>query len=381
MAFNDDLFRMTVSHQIGIERLTRTQVKKLTNFYIAQRQEINSRLYSAWGRGSNAPITKQRMREIRANLNKRINSLTKRVNRRVNTVVKDIVQYEMNYQKNLYTTIAKKNIKIGTASVNFNFTTAPLNSVLTTINNTPFDGDLPSAWFRSFNRSQKLHMSRALQSSVLQGEGLGGLQRRIKAATLTNTRQAAAVSRTMLMHAQNRAKEKFAEENKIKKRRYTAVLDYRTTFICGSLDGRVYRNTDNYPGIPQHMGCRSTWTFFFDASDLADERITITDARGKRQIESYLRKKARENKTTVAQERRVWAKDNVGRISGKTTFQQFFGKQSATFQRGYLGDTRYKLFKQGGLKIEDMVNTVTGKPLNLSQLRNFDSNAFKLAGL
>ena len=381
MAFNDDLFDLTISHQIGIRRLENREIKSLVNFYTNQRREINSRLYSRWGMGRNASVTKMRMREIRTDLNKKINILTSRVQKKVNKSSTDLARYEMTFQKDLYTRVAKQNIKAGTAQLNFNFNVAPIDTVLTSIYNTPFDGDLPNNWFKSLNRSQKTHLSRALQSSVLQGEGLGGLQRRVKSITDLGTRQTAALSRTMLMHAQNRAKEKFAQENKIRKRRYTAVLDHRTTWICASLDGRVYTDNENYPGIPQHMGCRSTWTFFFEPSDLANERITITDNKSKREIEKYLRQQARANGTSVALERRSWAKQYVGRISGKTTFQEFFSKQRASFQRSYLGESRYRLYKKGGLKIQDMVNTVTGKRLNLNQLRQFDSNAFNLAGL
>lgn len=381
MAFNDDLFNMSVSHQIGIERLTNKELRSLTVFYLGQRREINSRLYSSWGRGTNAPITKQRMKRIRTDINKKLNSLSNRLNNKIRKSSKNIAEYEMTFQKNLYTRIAKKNIQIGTAQLNFNFTTAPISTVLTSIYNTPFDGDLPANWFKSFNRSQRVHLSRALQSSVVQGEGLGGLQRRIKQATLQNTRQVSALSRTMLLHAQNRSKEQFAKENKIMKRRYTATLDHRTTWICASLDGRVYTEEQSYPMIPQHFACRSTYIFFFDPRDLADERIAITDSRSKRQLESYLRKEARKNGTSVAVERRAWARQHVGRISGKTNFQQFFAQQNAEFQKTYLGDTRYRLYKKGGLRIQDLINDVTGKRLSLSELRQLDAKAFKLAGL
>ena len=381
MAFNDDLFNMTIAHQIGLKSLENREVKRLIAFYRESRKEINSNLYSKWGRGDNAPVTKARMKLIRADINRKLQILSNKVTRRINKNVKEVAQYERVFQKELYGRIASKNLKIEGLSLNFNFNIAPIDQVLTSINNTPFDGALPQTWFQSFNRAQKVGLSRALTSSVIQGEGLGGLQSRVSAITRANTHQVAALSRTMLNHSANRTKEVFARENKIKKRRYTSVLDGRTTFICASLDGKVYKDDDNYPGIPQHMGCRSTYTFFFEEIDLASERITISDTRSQRKLRSYFSKQAKLNKTTPAIERRKWAKDAVGRISGKTTFQQFFSKQSASFQREYLGNQRYALYKKGNLGIDDMVNGVTGKRLSLSQLRIKDSKAFELAGL
>jgi len=72
----------------------------------------------------------------------------------------------------------------------------------------------------------------------------------------------------------NQAEAKSYEETNVKQYQYLATLDNRTSSICRSLDGEVFKLTDmsvgiNYP--PAHPLCRSTTVPYFD-----DNYITRT---------------------------------------------------------------------------------------------------------
>lgn len=70
----------------------------------------------------------------------------------------------------------------------------------------------------------------------------------------------------------------------------------------------------------------------------------------------------------------------IGQVNANTKFPNWFAKQDEAFQRGWLGNDRYKLYKEGGYKIEKFIDPL-GKEYSLKELKELDEKTFKKLGL
>lgn len=68
--------------------------------------------------------------------------------------------------------------------------------------------------------------------------------------------------------------------------------------------------------------------------------------------------------------------DMIGQVSAKTNYADWFGRQPAGFQKEWLGEKRYALYKQGGYKIDRFVDPLKGKEYTLDQLQARDAETF-----
>lgn len=153
---------------------------------------------------------------------------------------------------------------------------------------------------------------------------------------------------TTVNHISNITKESFYKENNdiIKGQQFVATLDTHTTLICGSLDGAIElfdKSVDQINGRkpPLHYNCRSLL-------------VPI--------IKSF-----RELGLNVDEIPASTRESMDGQVSAKLTYNKWFDKQSAKVQKEILGPGRYKLYKDGSVKISNFtVNN--SRELTLSEL-------------
>lgn len=197
-------------------------------------------------------------------------------------------------------------------------------------------------------------------------------QTRANAATIvrTSTNVMAQEARNLFFRQNNLAKEEV----------WTAVLDGRTTFVCMSRDGEVRPFGGWQARYPAHFGERSTIIPILDGVGIIGDRPTITDTRNRRRREIDFRRIARETNRTVPQVRRAWADRNVGRAPPEVNFERWLRDQPQSFQREYLGATRFRLFNQGGLRADQLVDR-SGNTYTLKQLVDNDRASFVRAGI
>lgn len=148
-------------------------------------------------------------------------------------------------------------------------------------------------------------------------------------------REVEAVVRTSMTQAATTAREAFFEQNAdiVEELRWTAVLDSRTSVICASLDGKVFKVGEG-PRPPAHPNCRS--------------------------IMVGLPK----NEPPPA----------------FTNYGDWLARQDAATQDEVLGKTKGKLFRDGGLPIDRFTDD-RNRVLTLADLRRIESEAFDRAGL
>lgn len=219
----------------------------------------------------------------------------------------------------------------------------------------PFDGRLLNEYFEALDAATFARVRDAIRLGVVQGETIGQIMQRLRAATQISRRGAEYVARTAVSHVSNVARQTTYEENDdiISGVQIVETLDSRTCARCGALDGKVFP-IDKGPRAPIHGNCRGTsapvlrsWRELgFDVDDAPEGTRASMN----------------------------------GQVAESTTYSDWLKRQPASVQDEALGKTKGALFRRGGLPLEKFTDR-TGAELNLDQLRERYAEAFAKAGV
>jgi len=279
------------------------------------------------------------------------------------------------------------------------FATVAADQLRAIIHDKPFRGRLLRDWFATLERGDRERLTAALQLGMAEGESIDQLVRRVvgtRAAEYADgilaitRRDANAIVRTAVNHVSNTARGYVwaANSDIITARIWVSTLDGRTSAICRARDGKGTPEGDNPlpPEIepldppaarpPAHINCRSLMVAYIDGVGLLGDRPTVTDTRTRRGREIDFRAEAKRTGKSIQEVRRDWATKHVGRVPSATSYEQFLRRQSAEFQDEVLGRTKGKLFRDGGLKVDQFVDRA-GNELTLKQLAGKYPAAFK----
>jgi len=162
------------------------------------------------------------------------------------------------------------------------------------------------------------------------------------------------LTRTAVQHAANAARMETykANDDIITGVQIVATLDDRTTILCQSLDGKVFK-LDEGPRPPFHVGCRTT-TVPVLAAEFA-----------------ILEKGA----TRLAKD----ADGNTQVIDADKTYYEWLKDQPPEFQDKVLGAKRAELFREGGLSAQRFAELNLGndfKPQTLAEMRAAEPTVF-----
>ena len=261
---------------------------------------------------------------------------------------------------------------------------------------TPIDGQVLQAWLQQAERRDVERINQNIRIGIAQGEDNDDIVRRVlgtrreRNGATNRTRNAVrSVVRTATNQVANTARQEFYQENSdlFDEELYVATLDSRTTIQCASLDGRRFE-VGKGPMPPIHFNCRST------RIPVISEQIGVRPAVPvvERQL---LREYARNNQITAVTARsrlprghrgrydefaRGRKRELIGKVPAKTTYSEFLSNQSAEFQRTVLGETRYRLWRDGGLPLSSFVDR-RNLPYSIARLREIQGEAFERVGL
>lgn len=177
------------------------------------------------------------------------------------------------------------------------------------------------------------------------------------------------LARTFCLSASNYAREQTSEalfSEVMNGWRRMGVLDRRTCLACGPLDGAVYSTDEYRPSLPAHWNCRcvyipiaKTWDELgMPGQEEAPEGTRPATIHDERTVNH--RDGSTSTKFTVA---------DVEHVPASTTYQEWMKGQlekDPAFVREVLGKTRFELFSQGKLTLNQM--TSNGRILKLSEL-------------
>lgn len=133
-----------------------------------------------------------------------------------------------------------------------------------------------------------------------------------------------------------------------------ATLDGRTSLGCAAKDGRIQQIGEGHQKPPYHRRCRTIQVGCDKDGDLAGIRPFVSDKRAVKNIP----KDQRESK--------------IGQVDANLTYKEWFARQDESFQKEWLGPSKYKLYSEGGFSIDKFVDPLSGKTFTLKELRKND---------
>jgi SPP1 gp7 family putative phage head morphogenesis protein len=225
------------------------------------------------------------------------------------------------------------------------------------------DGDLLEPWIKDFTTKEISRVNKVVRRGWSQGktnqemvrELVGTKIAKFKDGTLeTRRRNASTVVRTSVQHAAAAARQEVWEANRdvIEKYEFLATLDRATSSQCRSLDGQQFEFGKG-PIPPIHPNCRST-----TIPILSKEFDFLSKGR-----------------TRSAE---------FGPVSKETSYYDWLKRQSKEDQFYVLGESRGRLFREGGMSAErfrELQFDRNFEPLTLAEMRRLEPQAFERAGL
>lgn len=345
MSTNDDIRDAFIRHQIFVQRYAKGREREAEEF-------INKVLEEAVGR-LNVDLTtlsRARLDRLIQDLLQLIDELNGDYTEGFIQEALDFVEYEVGFNFRLL----GANVSVSTILPNMAQVQA---AMLTNIMNLePTKGYTIRDALKEFGRKKGQQIVQKIREGVVLGDTTQTIVKNIKDLEGIQGRQAAALARTVTNHISIQARQITMRENDdiIDSYQWVATLDSRTSLICASRDGQIFKDIDSNPKPPAHFNCRSTITYVVKPEfDLGADIVGERPSKGA---------------------------DGTKVISADTTYEQWLRKQPPSFQTEVLGATKAKLFRDGKVSIGRFVDD-QGRVLSLDQLRELEPLAFERAGL
>lgn len=178
------------------------------------------------------------------------------------------------------------------------------------------------------------------------------------------------VVRTARAHISNVAYDEAYRALGVKRLVWSAMLEMRTCHRCASLDRKEFDIDKPHPKNPLHPRCRCQLVPRINDELMGDRPFVLAGkVTGRDGVTGY------RSVGQMTQKQRRDAGLEIGQVRATTSFSQWFESLPARFQREWLGESRFKLYKEGGYTIDKFVDP-RGKEYTLDDLRQKDAETF-----
>ncbi|MGB1388664.1 MAG: minor capsid protein [Paracoccaceae bacterium] len=338
MSANEDFENALTRHQIYLQRLGTGTARKVLDALKASETRIVDRLM----REDMSALSRTRMEKLLTDLRRVIEGAYVDATGVLQVDLDALAVYEGEFQTDLFKRVVP---------VQFETVTPSANQVIAAVNSRPFQGKLLKEVYPELAASAWRAVRNSIRGGFIEGRTTDQIVRELRGTAAQgykdgvlakNRRDVESVVRTAVNHTANTAREVTYEQNDdlIKGIKFNATLDGRTTLICASNDGKVFK-IGKGPRPPLHFNCRSStspvmksWRELgFDVDDLPPGTRASMD----------------------------------GQVPADQDYDAWLRKQPKGFQDDVLGKRKGELFR-GGLKMDRFVDK-SGEELTLDQLR------------
>lgn len=140
-----------------------------------------------------------------------------------------------------------------------------------------------------------------------------------------------------------------------------ATLDGRTCKYCASIDGAVYAIDDpKRPRFPVHPHNRTTYAPCDKDGNVAGLRPFVADARKVKDI-------PKDQRDGI-----------IGQVDANTSFKTWFEDQDESFQRQWLGKSKFELYQKGEYSLDKFADPLNKRGYTLEELKAIDVETFKI---
>jgi hypothetical protein len=284
--------------------------------------------------------------------------------------------------------------------------TSSANALQKMVTRTPFDGSTIQQYYKRLSDDDSLRIINTIQRGLSDGLTLpqitnsvfgtkrlnytdGVLQTARNSVMNTTNNTNSGIVRTVVNGVNNESKMMLYKANSdiMDKVDYAITFDGRTSDTCVANSVKGINGTSVYkigtePSLPAHRNCRTYYVPVVDGfEDLRSTKPAVTDPnpRTRDEREKDFRAEARDRGVKIGTVRKEWSNKYVKQVPDNLTFPKLL-ENDDKFARGWLGKTRYDLWKKGDIKIDRFVD-VKGETLTIEQLFKKDPDAFKRAGV
>lgn len=290
-------------------------------------------------------------------------------------------------------------VVVSTLPVEVTLSMPPVDVLREIVNSTPFEGKTLKEWASKLEADDIAGIERQVKIGLVQGEHPNAIARRIVGRkrlkgrdgfTQITRRNAAAVSRTVTagIAAEGRRELLLANADIAPQEIFVATLDSRTTPICQSYSGTIYKVGEG-PRLPLHFGERSIYAPVIDGQVIGDrpaknysEQQILREYGDQNGLPLVRQRKnlPRGHKGSFDAFKKARVRELTGTVPATTTYPEFLRRQTAAVQDDILGPTKGALFRRGGLTLDKFVEQ-SGRELTLAELATRHESAFLAANL
>lgn len=342
---NEELFNFAIRRGLQLEQFKAGEIKRMLRILdkevlpaLLNQLDTRKALIKAAGGIDPGPLVTKRLEELIATTNGIIRGGVTKMGKSMTKSMKGFALSEAQWQHAM----------LGRSTIlNISFNMPSLQALNSAITSKPMQGRFLKQWFEQLSKNAQGRAEAAIRTGVTNGETIQAIRNRLMTAVGASKREATIITRTAVSHVSSRAREAtyLANEDTIKGVRWVSTLDSRTSFICQSLDGRVFPVGEG-ERPPAHHQCRST---------------TVPVLKSWKDLGIDLKEAPPGTRASMN-----------GQVPAKQTYGQWLKKQGKATQNKALGPARAEMFRNGELQITDLVDQ-QGKTLRLDQLVVTDS--------
>lgn len=279
--------------------------------------------------------------------------------------LKDLAGYELGWQQQLFQTTIPAPVQ-----VHFPIAQVSVEQAYAAAMARPFQGRLLRDWASTIEADRLAKVRNAVRQGYVEGKTVSQIVSEIRGTRVNNyadgflqrpRKDLEAVVRTAINHTAATARTEFVSANSdiIKAERWVSTLDTKTSAQCRVRDQLQYTADTHKPighKIPWlqgpgklHFNCRST--------------------------SSPVTKSWRELGIPLDEMSPGERASMDGQVPDDQNYNQWLGKQSDSRIEQVLGPERFKLYKSGGVKLDEFYSP-TGQWYTIDQLKRLDEAAF-----
>lgn len=345
---NDEIQDALVRHATGLERLSDASVARV----IAALRRADARIVERLASGYEPDSTRKQQKALLEQILAILDAVYKDETGRLRVDMDELAQYEAEF---LADTVGKVAPSLG-------FSLPSAEALSAAVYSRPFQGKLLKGWFDDLPTNAFERLRREITQGYIEGRTNAEIIRAIRGTRANgykdgingvNRRAAEVTVKTAIAHVSNAARDRTYQSNSrlLRGVQWVSVLDKRTTLVCASRDGKIYK-VDKGPRPPAHPRCRSTTTPVLKSrKDLPQERMSELER----------------------------AKLD-GQPPEDMTYGAWLRRQSEAVQNEVLGESRAVLFRKGELPIDKFVSA-GGREYTLDDLKRLNGEAWEKAGL
>lgn len=346
----DEIADKLITHEVNMLRFSESETLRIVRVLRLLRKDLRMQINRLFrGKQTYSAIRRQKILE----------TLLEQTRKTIRSSYRGIATSHLNVMKDAAETTATVtaatiNAAIQGAVVSVAFTPTVLKAVASDV---LIQGAPSAEWWSRQAGSTQERFADQMRLGVLQGESVRKMAVRAQNVVAVSRREAEALVRTSVQTVNNASRVEMYRQNKrvIKGVEAIVTLDTRTSAICKARDGGAWNLEtgkpleqsavdEPYPGPPPwHWNCRSTLipiTKSFAELGLSDQKEIPEGVRA----------------------------SMTGDVSASFTYEDWLKRQTKEIQLEALGLGRWKLWKEEGISLRDMVDQ-TGRGLTIAQIR------------